>query len=68
MSYSDLLKSNANETNIRSYLVESNQVTIALRVPQSLRDSAKQTAELRKMSFSAFMRMCMMNELTKRGQ
>lgn len=68
MSYSDLLKSNANETDIRSYLTEGNQVSVAFRIPQNLRDSAKQAAELRGMSFSAFMRMCMMNEMAKRGQ
>lgn len=68
MSYSDLLKSNANETDIRSYLTEGNQVSVAFRIPQNLRDSAKQAAELRGMSFAAFMRMCMMNELAKRGQ
>lgn len=68
MSYSDLLKSNANETDIRSYLTEGNQVSVAFRIPQNLRDSAKQAAKLRGMSFSAFMRMCMMNEMAKRGQ
>lgn len=68
MSYSDLLKSNANETDIRSYLTEGNQVSVAFRIPQNLRDSAKQAAELRGMSFAAFVRMCMMNELAKRGQ
>lgn len=68
MSYSDLLKSNANETDIRSYLTEGNQVSVAFRIPQNLRDRAKQTAELRGMSFATFMRMCIMNELAKREQ
>lgn len=68
MMYSDLLKSDASETDIRSYLTEGNQISVAFRIPQNLRDSAKQAAELRGMSFSAFMRMCMMNELAKRGQ
>ena len=68
MTYSDLLKNDANETDIRSYLAEGNQVSVAFRIPQNLRDSAKQAAELRGMSFSAFMRMCMINELAKRGQ
>ncbi len=68
MSYSDLLKSNANVPDIRSYLTEGNQVSVAFRIPQNLRESTKQAAKLRGISSSAFMRMCMMNKMAKRGQ
>lgn len=68
MTYSELIKSNADETDIRSFLAEGKQVPVAFRIPENLRDSAKEAAELRGMSFSAFMRMCMMNELSKKGQ
>jgi hypothetical protein len=68
VSYNDLVKSNADETDIRSYLAEGKQVAVTFRIPENLRDSAKEAAELRGMSFSAFMRMCMMSELSKPNQ
>lgn len=67
MSYSELVKGNADETDIRSFLADGKQVAVTFRIPEHLRDAAKEAAELRGMSFSAFMRMCMMNELSKRG-
>lgn len=66
MSYSELVKGNADETDIRSYLADGKQVAVTFRIPENLRNGAKEAAELRGMSFSAFMRMCMMNELSKR--
>ena len=66
MSYSELVKSNADETDIRSYLAEGKQVAVTFRIPENLRESAKEAAELRGMSFSAFMRACMMDELSKK--
>lgn len=68
MSYNDLVKSNAGETDIRSYLAEGKQVAVTFRISENLRDSAKEAAELRGISFSAFMRMCMMSELSKPNQ
>lgn len=68
MTYSELVKSGADETDIRSYLAEGKQVAVAFRIPENLRDSAKEAAELRGMSFSAFMRMCMMNALSRQVQ
>ena len=68
MSYNDLVKRNAGETDIRSYLAEGKQVAVTFRISENLRDSAKEAAELRGISFSAFMRMCMMSELSKPNQ
>ena len=55
MSYSELVKSNADETDIRSYLTGGKQVAVTFRIPENLRESAKEAAELRGMSFSAWM-------------
>ena len=52
--YKELIKSNPDETEIRSFLVEGNQVSVTLRIPDTLRDAAKEEAALRGMSFSAF--------------
>jgi|GEM_PF-124723 len=66
-SYKELIKGNADETEIRSFLVDGDQVSVTLRIPNTLRDAAKEEAALRGMSFSAFVRTCMIEELAKKG-
>lgn len=66
-AYKELLEGNPSETEIRSYLVDGEHVSVTLRIPETLRDAAKDEAALRGMSFSAFVRMCMIEELAKRG-
>ena len=39
---------------------------MTLRIPDTLRDAAKEEAALRGMSFSAFVRTCMIEELAKK--
>ncbi len=41
---------------------------MTLRIPDTLRDAAKEEATLRGMSFSAFVRTCMIEELAKKGK
>lgn len=66
-SYKELIQSNPDETEIRSFLANGNQVSVTLRIPDALRDAAKEEAVLRGMSFSAFVRTCMIEELAKKG-
>ena len=66
-SYKDLIEGSPSETEIRSYLVDGNQVSVTLRIPDTLRDAAKDEAALRGMSFSAFVRTCMIEDLAKKG-
>ena len=82
MSYSELVKSNADETDIRSYLTGGKQVAVTIMSGHSLLDAvsfagdfvydamvetrSQPDFELRGVSFSAFMRMCMMDELSKK--
>ena len=66
-SYKELIKSKPNETEIRSYLVDGDRVSVTLRIPDTLRDAAKEEAALRGMSFSAFVRTCILEELAKKG-
>ena len=47
--------------------MEGEQVSVTLRIPDTLRDAAKEEAGLRGMSVSAFVRTCMIEELAKRG-
>lgn len=46
----ELIKSNPDETEIRSFLVNGDQVSVTLRIPDTLRDAAKEEAALRGMS------------------
>lgn len=66
-AYKELLEGNPSETEIRSYLVDGERVSVTLHIPETLRDAAKDEAALRGMSFSAFVRTCMIEELAKRG-
>ena len=66
-SYTGLVNAHATETEIRRHLVEGERASITIRIPDTLRDAAKEEAALRGMSFSAFVRTCMIEELAKRG-
>lgn len=66
MLYSEMLKNDIDETDMRKQLASGEQVAVAFRIPQGLRDAAKEAAELRGISFSAFLRMCMIDELTNK--
>jgi hypothetical protein len=65
MKYSELINNRATPTEMRKYLVGGETVAITIRIPQNLRDSAKEAAALRGTSFSALLRECLINELTK---
>lgn len=65
VQYIDMLKNNLDETDIRMLLVSGDQVAITVRIPESLRDATKEAAEMRGVSFSAFIRMSMIEELAK---
>ena len=68
MAYSDLIERGAGETEMRAYLVDGDVVPVTMRIPSNLRDSAKEAASLRGMSFSAFVRACLIDELAKGGK
>lgn len=68
MKYSELVESGATVTEKQEHLVGGDMTTITIRIPRNLKDAAAETAAFRGMSFSAFARMCMIDELTKKGQ
>lgn len=65
MKYSEVMESGAKETEVQAFLVDGDTVPMTIRIPINLRDSAKEAASLRGMSLSAFVRMCMIGELSK---
>ena len=66
MRYAELVEGNATEREIQEYLVGGDATTITLRIPGNLHESAKEAAALRGMSLSAFVRNCMIQELSKK--
>ena len=66
-SYKELIKSNPDETEIRSFLVDGDQVSVTLRIPDTLRDAAKEEAAQRGLSFYSLVRTSMIEELAKKG-
>lgn len=64
MGYADMIRNDANPTVIREYLVSGDQTAITIRIPETLRDAAKEAAVLRGTSFSALVCECLIKELT----
>lgn len=67
MKYSELVENGAGETEVQAFLVAGDTVPMTIRIPSNLRESAKEAASLRGMSLSAFVRMCMIQELSRKG-
>lgn len=65
MTYSDLIESGASTTEILSYLRDSELVSVTIRIPRTLRDSAKEAASLSGINFTSFIKSCMIDRLSK---
>ena len=63
MKYSDLVENRSTDTEKQKFLVGGNMAAITIGIPENLCNANKEAA-----SFSAFIRMCMIEELTKKGQ
>lgn len=68
MKYSNLVESGANDTEKQEFLVRGEMTAITIRIPKTLGDAGKEAAALRGISFSAYIRMCMLDGLVKKGQ
>ena len=66
VKYSELVNSGATETELQEQLVGGDMTTITMRIPRNLKEAGAEAAALRCISFSAFIRMCMIEELVKR--
>ena len=67
MRYTDLVENGAKQTEIQAFLADGDTVPVTIRIPRNLRDSAKEAASLRGISYSAFVRMCMIQELSRKA-
>ena len=68
MKYSELLDSGAAAGELQSFLVGGNGVPVSMRIPENLRDAAKEAAALSGMSFTSFLKMCLIERLVERGR
>lgn len=66
-SCTELVASNASKTDIRRYSADGDHVSVVLHIHDALRAAAKEGASLCCMTFSAFVRTCMIEELAKKG-
>ena len=67
MNYYELCDGGATDTELRAFLVEGETTAITIRIPKHLKDSVAEAASLRGLSFSAYVRACLINELLKRN-
>jgi hypothetical protein len=66
MKYSELVEQGASKAQRQDYLTDGVPTPITLRVPKNLKQAAAEAARFRGVSFSAFIRTCVINELAKR--
>ena len=66
MKYSELVEGGASDSQRKDFLAVGEPTPITLRVPKNLKDAAVEQARLRGVSFSAFVRNCIINELSGR--
>lgn len=64
MKYSELIDSGATPTEAQSFIKDSENVSVTLRMPRSLRDSAKEAASLSGMSLASYVKMCLIDRLS----
>lgn len=64
MKYSELLNKKPTDTDIQRYLTDGDQTAITIRIPRNLKDAAVEAAELKGMSFSAYIRNCLITDLS----
>lgn len=65
MRYPEAARRPDGEIELREFLREGEQTAMTIRIPSNLHLAAKNEAALRGMSLSAFVRNCLIKELTK---
>lgn len=68
MKYSGLLDSGATPTEIQAFLVGSESVPMTMRLPRTLRDSAREAAVLKGMTLTSYVKMCLIEKLSQEAQ
>ena len=65
MKYADLLDGHASRSEMQSFLVDGENVAVTVRIPENKRDAAKEAAELNGVSFTAIVKMSLIEYLSR---
>lgn len=68
MNYADLIDGNITESELKAHLVEGENVAVTVRIPENMRDMAKQAAELSGVSFTSLVKMSLIEHLAERDR
>lgn len=68
MKYSELVRRGASETELQKQLTGDGMTAVTVRIPRNLKEVGVEGANLHNISFSALVRMCMIEELVKKRQ
>lgn len=68
MKFSELCDSGAATGELQTFLVRGEVVPVSVRIPENLRDAAREAAELTGMSFTSYVKMCLIERLVERGR
>lgn len=64
MEYMELIESGASTSEIQSFLVDSELVTVTLRLPRTMRDAAKEYAMLNGLTFTSLVKQSLIEKLS----
>ena len=67
VKYSELVHSGASQIELQEQLVGGEMTTITMRISKNLKEAGAEAARLRGVSFSAFIRSCMIDELSRKA-
>lgn len=68
MKYADLLDGHASRSEMQAFLVDGKNVAVTVRIPENMRNAAKEAAELNGVSFTALLKMSLIEYLSKEGR
>lgn len=66
MKYAELVDGEAKTGELKSFLVDGENVAVTIRIPKNMRDEAKDAAALSGISFTSLVKMSLIEYLTKK--
>ena len=68
MKYADLIDGHATPSELKAFLVDGKNVAVTVRIPENLRDAAKDAAALSGVSFTSLVKMSLIEYLSKEAR
>lgn len=66
MKFNELCEDEVSDTEKRTFLVSGETVAVTIRIPKNLKEAVADQATLSGLSFSAYVRTCLMDNLLSR--